>query len=124
MMPRGLLQILVDESDCHTSFTNRRRYAFDRTQPHVPAGEDTGNSRLEKVGIAAERPAPSLYNVITGQDVSAYIACDFLRQPASLCVRSDEHEKATTVVSAHRCARVVAYIDRSQIGGTVRSDDF
>src|SRR5580765_7073057 len=76
---RGLLQILVDESDCHASFTNSGSNAFDRAQPNIPAGKNTGHTRFEEVGIAAERPAPGLHHVITSQNISACIACDLLR---------------------------------------------
>ena len=89
-----------------------------------PQAKNTGDTRFEEVGIAAVRPAPGLHHVVTGQDISACIACDVRRQPPGLCVGSDEDEKAAAVVSAHRCARAVAYVDRRQMGVAVRGDDF
>jgi hypothetical protein len=58
----------VDESDRHAAFTDRGSDAFDWAQPHIPTGESTGNTCLEEVGIAAERPTSDLYHVVSGED--------------------------------------------------------
>ena len=112
MLPRVLLQILVDESDRHAALTDRGGYALDRAQPRIPTGENTRDTRFEEVGIAAERPASGLHHVVTGKYIPSFIACDVCRQPSGLCVGSNENEKATTVVWVHLCARPIAYIDR------------
>src|SRR5689334_2704413 len=115
MLLRILLQILVNESDRHTALPDRGGDAFDRAQPHIATREDTGDTRFEQIRIAAVRPAPGLHHVITGQDVSACVACDVRWQPPGLRVRTNEDEKAAAVVSAHRGARAIAYVDRCQV---------
>src|SRR5205809_4093294 len=106
-----MLQILVDESDRHAALADRGSNAFDRAQPHVSAREHTGDTRFEKVGIAAVRPAPGLHYVITGKYVAALVARDVWRQPSRLCVGANENEEAPTGLSAHLRARRIAYVD-------------
>src|SRR5437016_5421932 len=90
MLPRVLLQILVDESDRHAALTDRGGNAFHRAQPHIATGENSGSTRFEQVGIAVVRPAPSLHHVVTGQDISSIITSDVRRQPPGLRVGANE----------------------------------
>ena len=121
VLARVLLQVFVDESDRHAALADRGGNAFDRAQPHIPAGENTGDTRFEEVGIEAAWPAPGLHHVVTGQDISACIACDVRRQPTGLRVGSNEDEKAAAIVSLRLCACAIAYVDRYQVGVTVRA---
>ena len=43
-LPRILLQILVDESDCHAALTDCGRNAFHLAQPHIATGENPGST--------------------------------------------------------------------------------
>src|SRR5260221_2870375 len=123
-LPRVLLQIFMDESDCHAALSDRRGNSLDRTQPHVPTGENTGDTRFEEVGIAAPRPAARFHHIVTGQQIASRIACDVHRQPTGLCVGADENEEATAVLSGYLCARAIAYVDSRKVRVAMRGDHF
>jgi len=57
------LQKLVNESDCHAAFSDRRRDPFDGTEAHVTAGKYAGDACLQEIGIAGLRPLPRLQNI-------------------------------------------------------------
>src|SRR6476620_426435 len=96
-----LLQILVDESDRHAALPDRGSDTLYRAQPHIPARENPGDARFEKVGIAAVRPASGFYYIVTGEDIATGIARDVRWRPPGLRIGSDEDEQAAALVSAH-----------------------
>src|SRR5262249_54133206 len=72
-------QILVDERDRHAALAHGCRNAFDGPRADVTAGEDSGNARLEEVGVAFERPDPGEAHVWPGEHVAALVECDLGR---------------------------------------------
>src|SRR6476660_4333840 len=66
MRSRTLLQILMHQSNRHAALADCRRDAFDGTQAHITAGEDTGNTRFEAIGIPVLRPATGLHRIVAG----------------------------------------------------------
>ena len=58
-----VLQVLVDEGDRHAPLADRGGDALHRREPHVAAGEDARDARLEQVRVAFQRPPPCCAHV-------------------------------------------------------------
>src|SRR5205807_10588952 len=54
---RGIPKVLMYEGNGHAALSDRGRDALHWAEAHVAARKDARNARLEKVGIAVERPA-------------------------------------------------------------------
>src|SRR4029078_9019924 len=64
-LSRIVLQIFVREGNRHAALAARPSDAPHPTLPHAAAGEHTGNTRFEEIGIPAMRPASRLDDVVT-----------------------------------------------------------
>ena len=111
-------QILVDESDRHAAFSDRRRNALDLARPYIAAREDAGDARFKQERIPIVRPAPGFHRIVSGHDIPVCIARDLSWQPISLRVSSNEDKKAAAVIPPCRLGRVVPDVDRGEVGVT------
>src|SRR4029079_3914198 len=99
----NLSEILLDERDRHAPAPDARSHALDRAVPNLSRREDSWHTRLQKKGIAIERPGAScsvaeqILRVTSRADVAPPVANDLLRQPRRLRLRSDEHEQRIAV---------------------------
>ena len=109
----------MDEGNRHAALADGRGDAFDRAQSHITAGEDARRAGFKEIGIAAERPAPGFFQIVSGEDVSARVARDVGWQPRGFRVGADEDEQAAAIMPAHFRAGAVADVDRGQVGVAV-----
>ena len=82
------------EGNGHAALSDRGRDALHWAEAHVAARKDARNARLEKVGIAVERPAPGCAHVGTSEHVTAAVERDLGRKPRRLRVGADEDEQS------------------------------
>jgi hypothetical protein len=92
----NLGQILMDKLDDHSAFANAGSDSLDGTVTHITYGENSGNARFEKTGVAIEGPArgslPIAEQVGSRENESALVAMNQIAQPFGAWLRSDENE--------------------------------
>src|SRR6267378_2228215 len=78
-------QVLMDELHRHRSFADSRSHTFYRTVAHIAHGKNAGNIGLKQERIPVEPPSlralAVTYEIRTGQEETARIPLDDIRQP-------------------------------------------
>ena len=114
-----LLEVLVHEGDRHAALADGRRDPLDRPAANVAAREDARHARLQEIRIAVEPPTVRGGRIQPGDDVTAAVECDLLREPSRLGVGADEDVEPAGVEPRRLTARRVVDVDRLQRGRAV-----
>src|SRR3984885_16322282 len=114
----------MDELNRHRSFTDSGSHPLYRAVAHITHGKNAGNIGLEQEGVTVERPAfwmlPVTYKIGAGQQESALVPLDDIRQPIRPRQRPNEYKHCTRRYALNLTGVRTEYRYLLQMGFAVR----
>ena len=86
----GACQILMDKGDRNAAFADGGATRLTRLEPNVATGEHARYAGFDQIGVAAFLPASRFDHIAAREDIAAWVARDFGRQPASFLRRRSQ----------------------------------